>query len=42
VNVVVVTTLNKINRKVVFEEHFVSYDRLKYEWEWESPSLVFL
>jgi len=23
-----------------FEEHFVSYGRLKEEWEWESPSLV--
>jgi len=22
-----------------FDEHFVSYDRLKEEWEWESPSL---
>ena len=34
--------IKKNKQRVVskFEEHFVSYDRLKEEREWESPSLV--
>jgi hypothetical protein len=33
----------KINKRQVvskFEEHFVSYNRLEEDREWESPSLV--